>query len=84
VYSPPLEKGKIDPGGTLGPSWMAKNNPGITLANIDRSKLRPHNQSFETVIKIVVTCEVLGRIKPCVNNLRVQVDALNHSIAQIM
>jgi len=83
-YSPPLEKGKIDPAGALWPSWTAKTSPGTTLAKIDRSKLLPHNQSFETDIKIVVICEVLGKIKPCPNNLRVQVDASYHSIAQIV
>jgi len=81
------ERNTIEARKHLSVDWRTQPNPAdklvsLQLANSDMSRGIP--KEFETVMAVIVTCEVLGNVKRYKTPLHVRVDSWNHLIEQIV
>ena len=80
------EHNMIERGKWITVEWRTQPNPANKLASLRPGKgefFGALSNEFETELEVSVTCEVLGKVKPCKTKLHVKVDSWNHKIEQI-
>jgi pyrimidine deaminase RibD-like protein len=80
------QRNAIEPRKWLTVDWRTQTNPANKLVSLQSAKgdfPRRLPNEFETELEVIVTCEVLGKVKHCKTRLHVKVDIWNHRIEQI-
>jgi pyrimidine deaminase RibD-like protein len=80
------ERNTIEGRKWINVEWRTQPNPANKLVSLRPGKgdfFGALPNEFETELEVSVTCEALGKVKPCKTRLHVKVDSWNHNIEQI-